>query len=357
MPSIRFLASGHRNASVGAVCALAVAMLWLGLAAPAMGDAIAIDGKWLRGGELEGISGGQVHFVTDRGTVQRHPLERLTGLRMDDSAAMEEAEDALAASPPDYGAAVDAYGQALEQTEQEWLEHWINHRLAELAVRAGRFDEAVEAFLRLPADAERWYFEHPPTGAVVRLDDQARQRLADQIGDRLEQVDAGPLRDALERLLELAETGPAEEIGRELVLAAAVPSDDEVTQLIRDGRFREAAETASGRIGQSGEPTALRLYQAGVAYLQLGKLADAPELLKEAGVHLGRCFFQYGQTPYVAAAGVELGYVHQLLGQYGIADRLYQRAATVVGRDQDLRERLEGLQQELEALREEQQDG
>ncbi len=357
MSSIRILARGQWNAPAGPVCAVIAAILWLSLAAPAMGDAIAIDGKWLRDGELEEISGGEVHFMTDRGTVQRHPLGRLTGVRMDDYAALGEAEDALAASPPDFNAAVDAYGQALQQTERAWLEHWINHRLVDLAVRAGQFEEAVEAFLRLPADAEALYFERPPTGAVVRVDDDAQQRLADRIGDRLEQVDAGPLREALERLLELAEAGPAEDIGSDLVLAAAVPSDDEVTQMIRDGRFREAAETASGRVGQSGEPTALRLYQAGVAYLQLGKLADDSTLLKEAGVHLGRCFFEYGQTPYAAGAGVELGYVHQLLGRYGIADGLYQRAAAVVGRDQDLRERLEGLQQELEALRDGNEDG
>ncbi len=90
----------------------------------------------------------------------RKPLDEIEWLAIDDAAAFSRAEQALHRGA--YEAAADDYRSALAPADTPWLRRLIRVRLVASLDRAGRFAEAVDAFIELARETPSAARRHTP---------------------------------------------------------------------------------------------------------------------------------------------------------------------------------------------------
>ena len=135
-----------------------------------------------------------------------------------------------------------------------------------------------------------------------------------------------------------------------LTLPARMMSDtDPVATLLRQGRFAQVIVETDGLLEKEPGNTAVRLYQRGIAQLNLGQNNHDPTLIKDAGLSFMRVviFFSKSGNYCLGPSLMEAGYVHQLIQQPQLAHNLYERAAKLIDAHNEpgLRQRLDRLRQ------------
>lgn len=148
-----------------------VAVLSIGLlAAGAAGDEITLGRVPLPNVRITSIDNGKVMYLANRREQRETDLSQITAIKLDRYPKFAQSVAKIADQPAD--AAADLRG-LLGSVEEKWLKPLIRLRLSEALDRAGRFDQAIQAWSEAVADDNSAYFigrlpRNVPTDAAQR---------------------------------------------------------------------------------------------------------------------------------------------------------------------------------------------
>ncbi len=332
---------------------------------------------------VERIADGQVYYVMDAtGNAGTRDVAMVELIKLDDYPQLGQAEDAIRDNPPNYTAAINAFQSVANQAKQDWLRHWTDYRLVTVAADAGRPRVAAAAYLRLARANERDYLGNPPVEAVRRAERREKARIIEELEGALRTVPEGAALTGVRQLLEAARAdvpssnddndedttgnGPAEQeppVAMTSVGGRYIPGDA-IGKMLENDEANAALDAIEKRLKSPGAGRALLFYERGLARLMLAESAEDAgsqvKLVKDAGLDFARVMIYFRYTTYATPATVELGFVHEHLGRFDIAARLYDQAYEDAGKlpaMQSLRERIEKLKRGLNERRKAAGDG
>ncbi len=309
-------------------------------------DEVKVGAFWIPDVTVRGFANGSVIFTTDNGGERVVPLDQLHGIRSTIESNLTDAEAAIEAG--DREKAANLFRAAAGASRQSWVKQWAGWKQVTLLDDAGDPRDAVRAYIALVRLTPDTYFlTKPPLAALGRADQGQLDALQDQV-ERVRRSADGVAAAQLDLMLQAiadrrggdmqttapAAPGAARPSGA-VVLPSAMDDDDAITALLRAGRFDQAARRATERL-QNPEPLmAMRLYQLGVAQLQLaiaqeqqdGDLSQAARAMYlDAGLSLMHVPIYFSRSPYKGPALIEAGLVHEKIGRHDVAMSLWSKA-------------------------------
>jgi hypothetical protein len=348
--------------------ALPVMLCLLIAATAALGDELRIKGSTIPYTKLkvDRIENGRLYYVMEAtGTEGSRPIGAIALIKLEDYPDLGRAEDAIAAAKPDYDAAVRSLRLVQGSARESWVRHWVDYRLTTVAADARQPRVAVEAYLRLAQADETNYLGEPPVAAVERASAADKTRILADLERSRRALRAGAALDGVDKLIEAAKSatttngnngGESDEppVAMSSVGGRYIPSDA-IGKMLEDGDAKLALREIRKKLESPAASMSLLLYQQGLAQLMLAE--EAPDagtqdlMIMDAGLSFARVMVYFRHTIYAVPATVELGYVHENLGRYDIAERLYDQAASSakgVPALRSLEQRIEQLKQGLQ---------
>ncbi|MEX0776906.1 MAG: hypothetical protein WD042_14470 [Phycisphaeraceae bacterium] len=339
--------------------ALVACLTLVGLTCPdtLWADAVKLGGFWIDDQVVQSINDGKLSYVNSAGTEAVRGLEEVQGIKLSAFPDLGKAED-LIQEKKDLSEAMRLLTAVRGNARQEWLRQWVDYRLVVAADLAERPVDAVRAYVTvLQANPHAFYLQQAPTTSLTQIKNeqihQAALKLVDEALPRLK----GPAQEAANTFREaLAEAykpegaagapgapggengvagAPAEDAGG-LALPKVMPANDPVAKLLKQGKYAEAIATTDRAMAAESGTTQMRLYQKGIAQLQIAlALAQEDTLretqLKDAGLSLMRVVVHFGpRGSYVGPAMLGAGIVHQQIGRTDTALTLYNDAANLI---------------------------
>jgi tetratricopeptide (TPR) repeat protein len=388
-------------------------VLLLLLALPATADSLRLSGSWINNVTVRDIVNGEIVFLNAGGTVVKTPVTELDGIRMDSYPELAQGEGMVTRK-----ASAEAYkafaALAKKGVKEPWLKVWIDFRLLTLADKLNQPVDSTEAFLRIAeANGPTVFLSKGPDQSLAALQAAGKKALLGKIDVLAPKVPAGPNADALKKLREAIDAiaapdagaaapgtpgtpgaptpgtpasgipdtppsaagGPASFGASVVPFPKALPADDPVTKLIVKGQFEDAVKEADKIMETEAGLLAMRLYQKGLAQLNIAIKADDPKsgtpgitgaspqdpkvkqvqnLYLDAGLSLARVvvYPNLSRSAYAGASCLEAGFVHFKIGRYDLARKLYDRAGLYIDEREDpkLTMRREQLVKELNAV-------
>jgi tetratricopeptide (TPR) repeat protein len=120
-----------------------------------------------------------------------------------------------------------------------------------------------------------------------------------------------------------------------LALPVALDDKDPVTALLKSGKFTEALAECDRLLAMKELRLGMRLYQKGMAQLQLAEAAGNDKLYRDAALSFMRVAIYFPKSEYAGAAMMEAGYAHQKFGRPDIAANLWQKAQLMIDSETD----------------------
>jgi len=349
--------------------ALILLLLLLPCVSARASDEVKVGTFWIKDVTVRGFADGAVIFTTDAGGERVVPLGQLHGIRSTAEVKLTDAQAALEAG--DNQKAIGLFRAAAGASRQGWVKQWAGWKQVTLLDESGDPRDAVRAYLALVRiDPDPYFLTTPPLIALRRAEEDKLGALQDQV-EQARRSAEGVVATQLDMMLQLiatrrgggmppsssaaaAASPTASREGGAVVLPIAMDDDDAITALLRAGRFDEAARRAQDRL-QNPEPLiAMRLYQLGVAQLQLaiaqqqrdGELSQAARTLYlDAGLNLMHVPIYFSRSPYKGPALIEAGLVHEKIGRHDVAINLWSKAQVEIDPETNpqLAERLNSL--------------
>lgn len=327
--------------------ALGVVTVVLSAAPPASADALWVTsgGGSVQVGDIQflDIEGNQVLFKT-RGGEARRDLSQVVRIEVEGEPALNTAEQAFIAGR--FDAAVDGYLKTVRSTNRNWLKRYGAERLIESAAKSKRFDAAVVAYLTLVRiDPELAASRSPelPVGGSGFLPDAATE-LETALSDAKLTPEQKQLMLAL--LLEIqkarGEAAAAAEVAEQMLqlesetksnpAAAAAIADlklDQAREALGQGDFQKALDLIQANRGVFREPrhqAAGQFLLAEARYGLLGAAAD-PAKLQDVALEYMRvvAHFEDSDRDLVPTALMRTAQIHERLGEKQVALSLYEQ--------------------------------
>lgn len=334
---------------------------------PAGADEIKLGGFWIKDVSIQGIEGGQVLYVNRVGTELSRPLGGVQGMRLTNFPQLGQAEEA--AERGDRRGEIEKLNHVRSRTNTQWLRNWVGYRLVAGYNDLGMAAEAMDVYLRLAMEqAPVYYLAHPPLESVGRADKGTQEQLRQRIAETMELLDpsqAAAVRQLLEAISPDTPLGgagldggdpsggqaattqnpagngeppPTTPSALHLTLAKDLDVGDPVTIMLIHGQFEEALSQANKLMENDGEKLPMRLYQRGIALLNLAQDDnDDPKRYQDAGLSFMSVVAYFPKSSYVAPSIVEAGLVHQRIGRAGIARKLLDQASAILDPEDDPR--------------------
>ena len=313
--------------------------------AGALADSVKLGGFWFNDVKARDVIDGKLVYIAPDGTERIRPLADLQGLKLTAFSESEAAYEALEAE--DHEQALESFAAIAAKTRRPWVKHWaLWHKVIALD-KLDRPVEAVEAYLKLVrGKADRHFLANPPLASLQAAPDARRKDIASRLRGVRRTLTKGAAREPLERMLELleAERKPNDaelaavdstEAGSAVVTTIALDAADPVTRLLHEGRFEEALAETTTRLGGKEPRMAMRLYQRGLAQLQLALPSDDRRLYLDAGLSFMRVAVYFPKSSYAGPALVEAGVVHEKIGRHKLAVKLWRKAHVEIDPDTD----------------------
>jgi len=373
--------------------ALSLACVILGSGLNALADDVQTNGLWIPNISIQGVTRGELQYTTNLGADMSIPLSQIQGIKVPAFPDLWAAQEAILAKND--AAALPLLQRVEGQSRQAWLKHYAAWQRIHTLDRLGRAIEAAEAYLALarskPA-ADAYYLQRPPltslpnASAVQKQDLHKRltqaqsefegiakagvEAMIAQLGP-IETPAASPAQPATDGAASrpsspssnttpavalpvtpaggvtsvstpqaegIVVSGAAQATNRTGVVMSsfmAPPDRDEVSALLYQGKWEDAAARCKQLLAGHETRLSMRLYQQGIALLQIAEKTGDEATYKEAGISLSRSVI-YFPTSGVAGPGlVELAYIHQKINRPDLAKRLLDKARLQVDETQD----------------------
>jgi len=184
--------------SIQGLAPLLAGLVLLLIAAAARADQIRIGGIPYPGVRITNIVSGTVEYIA-AGQRRTKPLAEVDALRFDRYPAYHEAMALIERDPSTAAAQLRELLNRIRDGES-WLKPLVRLRLSEALDAAGRFREALEAYLEaVEADDSRYFVTRAP--ANFPTDAEAAQTAAAAVRQALERTRDSDVREQLERTL------------------------------------------------------------------------------------------------------------------------------------------------------------
>jgi len=341
-------------------------------ASGAMADSVKLSGTWIDGVTIQQISGGKLTYTTDIGGEITKPLAQIQGIKSTFYPDLTTGQDALEAG--DSRKALAAYSKAAASARDPWARHYALWQKLLLQDKDGTPVEALLTYLQLVKDkAEAHYTSMPPLNALKRAKPEQVADLMERV-EKAQSASGDVAQEQFKMMLDVlqiqaptaspatpaASAAPAATAPGGAPMPAAAPAappklrttarsdessavalpaslerDDAITAMLMGGRFQEAIDTASDRLSKKEPKIAMRLYQMGVAQLNLGLANNNEKLLKDAGLSFMRVIVYFSKSSYKGPALLEVGLVHEKIGQHDKAVELWRKARVEIDPEED----------------------
>ena len=313
------------------------------LASAAQGDSLKLSGFWYDGITIQAFHNGRVIYRNARGQEISQELIKLQAIKISNLPQVQQGVAALNAH--DFRAATQALTAALRQAQPDWLKQYLNWHLAKAYNQLGQGPEAVRAYLTLiQSQADPFFWENPPIQSVAQASPRQKQKILALLKSVRQRADpaATAMLDVLSQVaapdsgitLEHAPSQTASESADAVTLPRKVLRTNRIAGLLRAGQFEKARDQARSQLDQPGK-LAQKLYLHGRAVLALAQQRDDLALYKTAGLSFARVIIYFPNSDLAGPALLELGYVHEKIGQPDKAHELYQRAAVGIDPEYD----------------------
>lgn len=348
---------------------VAVATMLLSFATTAKADEIQTNNLWVPNVTIQNITDGQVVYLTNLGSEVDIPLTQVQGIKVPAYPDLWAAQEAILAKKD-----IDALPLLLKvqgQARQQWLKNyaaWLNIHVMD---RLERTPQAVEAYLALAREKpDSFYLQRPPLSSLANVSDTQKADLAKRLQEALPDFD-GVAKAAIEAMIQrlavaaapgtpavpgdAGATTPAQTPGATPVTPGIVdanakvtnksgvvlstyliaPERDSVTPLLFEGKWQEAVDRCKELLKGHETRMSMRLYQLGIAQLQLAEKSGSEDAYKDAGLSLARSIIYFPSSSIVGPSLVELGFIHQKIGRTDLALKLWDKARLQVDETQD----------------------
>lgn len=357
-------------------CGIIITLL---VAATVHADSVKLGGFWIDNVTVRDVVEGSIVYTTSTGRENARPIGAVQGLRLDAFPQLATAQ--TAAAKGDHDAALADYNKVIRSARQKWVKHWATSHKIALLDQHGAPLEAVGSYLALVKDeAEPFYLGSAPLSAIRRADAKqltviaqrlakvrsaSRKRLGEQYKMMLDLVKLRQAEFAQQQpTIKPAQTPaksdepmptPKQPVALQttqddgesaVVLPSFMEASDPITAMLRGGRFREAVEAAQGRLQKREPRMAMRLYQLGVAQLNLALPSNNKQQLLDAGLSFMRSIIYFSKSRYKGPAMIEAGLIHQKIDRPKIAAELWRKARIEIDAEEEpeLIQRLDELQ-------------
>lgn len=366
--------SQHRKV----VAFLLAALFALAIVTPLQADEIQTNNLWIPNATIQNITGGEIIYITNLGSEVSIPMTRVQGIKVPAFPDLWAAQEASAA-----GKDQDALPLLLKvqgMARQAWLKNHAAWLTIHVLDRMGRTVQAVEGYLALAREKpDSFYLQRPPLTSLEKASDAQKKDLAERLQLAASDFD-GVTRSAIAEMIKRltvagapatgnGDTTPAtpdkpatpvspanpgivdtnvkvtNNSGVALTNYLVAPDRDPVTPLLFEGKWQEAVDKSNELLKGREMRMSMRLYQLGIAQLQLAEKSGSEDDFKDAGLSLSRSVIYFPTSSVSGPCLVELGYIHQKIGRTDLALKLWDKARLQVDEAQDpaVFERLEKL--------------
>jgi len=355
---------------VGAICVAS----WSGTAGA---DAIKLGGFWIEDVSVQGVEYGSVVYFNRVGTELSRPIERVQGLKLSSYPSLGKAQQAIEAGNDREALRALLRVQSQNKGGAPWVGQWVNYLLIDVCDRQNMPVKAVGAYLELvEGSASPIYLKRLPARCLEGVSGDTKLDVKQRIEAALERLTGRPEAVLVQDLLDIidgkdsGDTGGFDETvlvvdgaaggsdagtsqpenGAGLTLPRELDIGNPVTQLLINNRFEQALAMVDEALEKDSRHMAMRLYQRGMAQMQLAGVNQDQEQYLDAGMSFARVLAYFPQSAFAGPSLVEAGVIHSKIGRRDIAQKLYQKATEMIDAEIEPRYaiRLDQLKNDLE---------
>lgn len=345
--------------------------LGLGLASTATADEIQTNNLWIPNATIQNITGGEIIYITNLGSEVSIPMTRVQAIKVPAYPDLWEAQQAIDAKKDSEALPLLLKLQGLAR--QDWLKNHAAWMAVHVMDRLGRTTQAVEGYLALAREKpDDFYMQRPPLSSLAAASDVQKkdlaQRLKQAAGD-FDGVTRAAILEMIKRLAVAADPAAPGQPGQtpDKPADGATPASpvtpgtgivdandkvtnttgvvfstylvaadrDPVSPLLLQGKWQEAVDKCNELLAGRETRMSMRLYQLGIAQLQLAEKTGREDDYKDAGLSLSRSVIYFPSSSIAGPGLVELGYIHTKIGRTDLALKLWDKARLQVDETQD----------------------
>lgn len=358
----------------------AIALTLLLLAALARADEVRTNNLWIPNVNIQNVINSDLYYTTSSGAEVNIPLSRVQGIKVPAYPDFWAGQEAFEAGR--YREALPLFLKVQGTARIAWLKNHAGWLKTHTFDKLGQPVQAVEAYLDLARDKpDVFYLQRPPLESLEKATDVQKKDLTQRLdlaSPDFEGVAQAAITAMIQKLGAPAEaqqgqpaapaangqTTPAtpalpaivdgsqaitNKTGIVFSTTMLPPDRDPVTPLLYQGKWQEAADKARELLAGPETRMSMRLYQLGMAQLQLAKASGSQDAYKDAGLSFARSLIYFPSGATSGANLVELAQVHVQIGRPDLAIKLLEKARLQVDEQNDpaLYERMETLVAQL----------
>lgn len=359
---------------IAMLIALAALLIFL---VPIQADEIQSNNLWVPNATIQNVVDGQIVYITNLGSEVNIPMTQVQGIKVPAYPDLWAAQEASAAGKD--AIALPLLLKLQGQARQPWLKNHAAWLAVHALDRMGRTTQAVEGYLAVAREKpDSFYLQRPPLSSLAGATDAQKKDLAERLELSAPEFD-GVTRSAIAEMIKRlavtqttpaagatdgssttpatstpatstpATSTPAPSTGGIVDANAKVtnntgvafssylvaPDRDPVSPLLYEGQWEQAVAKAKELLQGNETRMSMRLYQLGLAQLQLAEKSGNEDEYKDAGLSLSRSLIYFPTSSVSGPCLVELGYIHTKIGRTDLALKLWDKARLQVDETQD----------------------
>lgn len=351
----------------------------------ARADEVRTNNFWIPNVTIQNVTGSELYYTTSTGAEVNIPLTQVQGIKVPAYPDFWAGQEAFEAGK--YREALPLLLKVEGTARIAWLKNHASWIKTHTFDRLNQPVQAVEAYLALAREKpDVFYLQRPPLTSLEKATDVQKRDLAERLNlasPDFEGVAQAAIAAMLEKLGAPAAADQPAAPGTPAAPATPVtpvtpatpgtpgivdgsqaitnttgvvfsssmlpPDRDPVTPLLYQGKWQEAVDKAKELLAAPETRMSMRLYQLGMAQLQLAKASGSEDAYKDAGLSFARSLIYFPSGANAGANMVELAAIHQKINRPDLALKLLEKARLQVDQELDpaLYERMENLATEL----------
>lgn len=353
-----------RLMTIQSPAALVSCCVVLMLALPSKADSLQREGfPLIDGVTLIGVKDGKVQYRTAAGD-REVALADLVSLSIDSVPEFKAGLDAM--NKAEFRAAQRSFKSVWDGSRVEWIRHVAGFYLVQVYDKRGEPVDAAEIYAKLASEnADLHFLSKAPVASLAEADENQKKRIGEQItavvrsakgerrtllrtyhqqvigkGGTLPEIDdpAGKQAAAANDTKAKSKVFMPQSVWNLLEKKERAKGEWDAIRLLAKGDAKESLEAIEPWLNSPGDLPE-KLFIRGLAELMLADQGEDKELYQDAGLTFMRIVVHFDRNgtahPLVAAAKLEVAYIHKQIGREDIHDRLLEQVHLTIDEAKD----------------------